>query len=57
MSKENIKQVIISICIGAGVAFFTALFDGLSAFLKQYAPQVASGILSATVYLAKAYKG
>lgn len=55
--KDNLKQVIISVCVGACVAFFTSLFQGLAEVLKTHAVDIISGGASATVYLAKQYRG
>lgn len=55
--KDNLKQVIISILIGAGVAFFSTLFEGIAQFLKTHSTEVVSGIATTMTYLAKSYKG
>lgn len=57
MNKENVKQVVVSIVVGACVAFFSTLFQGLADLLKSHSVEIVSGVSSAGVYLAKAYKG
>lgn len=57
MEKGNLKQVLISIIVGAAVAFLSTLFDGLAAFLKAHSAEIVAAISSAGVYLAKEYKG
>ena len=57
MTKDNIKQVFISLLVGACVAFFSTLFEGIAEFLKTHTTEVVSAMASAGTYLAKAYKG
>lgn len=56
-NQHNLKSVIVSILIGAAVAFFSTLFEGLAMFLKTHSTEIISGVSTAMVYLAKAYKG
>ena len=56
MSRENIKQALISILIGAAVAFFTTLFEGLAEWLQQNAVSVVSGATTSVVYLLKRWR-
>lgn len=56
MSKENFKQAIFSIFIGCSVTFIATLFQELANFLQENSTQIASGLASAAVYLAKSYK-
>lgn len=56
MSKDNFKQAMISILIGAGVAFFSTLFSELAMFIKTHGTGIVAGLSSSAVYLAKAYK-
>jgi hypothetical protein len=56
MKKGNIKQVLISIVVGASVAFLSTLFEGLAAFLKSHSTEVFSGVSTTLVYITKAYK-
>lgn len=56
MSKENLKQALISILIAALTAFLASLLDGLANLIKANAVEVMSGAVSSAVYLAKAYK-
>lgn len=57
MNKDNVKQVVVSVVIGACVAFFSTLFQGLADLLKSHSVEIISGISSSSVYLAKMYKG
>lgn len=57
MKNENLKQAIISIIIGAGVAFFSTLFTELAQLFKTHSTEIIAGISSSAVYVAKAYKG
>lgn len=52
----NLKQVLMSILIGACVAFLSSLFEGLGVFLKTHSTEVISGATSTAIYIAKAYK-
>jgi hypothetical protein len=56
MNKDNLKQVLISIFVGACVAFLSTLFEGLAVFLKAHSTEVISGATTTAVYIAKAYK-
>lgn len=56
MSKENIKQAIITMCIGAGVAFFSTLFQELANFLRAHSTEIISGGVSAALYGIRAIK-
>lgn len=55
--RSNLKQVIISIFIGACVAFFSSLFQGLADYLKGHAVEAVSALSTSLTYLAKTYKG
>lgn len=57
MEKKNIKQVIVSIVIGACVAFFSTLFSELATLLKTHSTEIVSAMAASGTYLAKAYKG
>lgn len=57
MTRDNLKQAIVSILIGACVAFFSTLFTELAAFIKSHSTEMISGAISSATYLAKAYKG
>lgn len=56
MTKEQLKQAVLSIVIGAVVALLSNLLDVLATFLKSHATEVASGASATAIYLAKAYK-
>lgn len=57
MTRENIKQVLISLLVAAAAAFFSSLAQGLGDLIKAHAIDAVSGTVAATIYLAKAYKG
>ena len=57
MTKDQLKQAVLSIVVGACVAFLTSLFTELAAFLKSHSTEIVSGSSATAVYLAKAYKG
>lgn len=56
-NNNNAKSVIVSILIGAAVAFFATLFEGLAEFLRSHSTDVISGISTSMVYLARTFKG
>jgi hypothetical protein len=56
MTKENIKQALISICIGAGIAFFTTLFQGLLDFMTDELRPAVAGVSSSLYYLLKNFR-
>lgn len=56
MSKDHIKQALLSILIGASVAFLTVLIEGLAEFIKSNGEHIVAGMVSTAYYLAKAYR-
>jgi hypothetical protein len=56
MSQSNIRQVFISIFVGACVAFISAFLDGLAAFIRDHSQELIAGMSTSMVYIAKAYK-
>jgi hypothetical protein len=56
MTKEQLKQAIISVLIGVSVTIISSLSDVLITFIKSHAQQIVSGMSATAVYLAKAYK-
>jgi len=52
-SKGNWKQVLMSIFIGALVAFLTSLIDGLVDFMQGQGNNIAGGITSTIRYAVK----
>lgn len=54
--KFNTKEVLISIVVGACVAFFTSLFEGLAEFLKTHSADIMAGTVSTAVYLGRAFR-
>lgn len=57
MNRENLKQALISIVIGATVTLFATIFQELANYLKSHSTEIISGVSAAGLYLAKAYKG
>lgn len=55
MTKEQIKQAIIAIAIGAITAFFSSLFDGIAEFLKGHGNEIAGGVVATGKYLTKVF--
>jgi hypothetical protein len=55
-SRENFRQAIMSIIIGASVAFLTTLFEGLADFLRANSESIVAGMSSTAYYLAKMYR-
>lgn len=53
---DNFKQVLVSIFIGACVAFLTTLFQGLAEFIQTHGNDIFAGTVATAVYLAKAYR-
>lgn len=53
VSKEQYKKILISVLIGALVAFFSSLFDGLLDFLQNNGNNIAGGLVSAIFYVVK----
>ena len=56
MTKEHLKQALVSIIIGASVAFLTVLIEGLADFVRSNGEHVMAGLVSTAYYLAKAYR-
>lgn len=56
VSKYNFKQILISIFIGACVAFFSTLFQSLSDFLHQNSAEIIGGTVTAFHYMVKTYR-
>ena len=56
MNKENAKQIIISILIGATVAFFSTLFESLADFFKSHSTEIISGTATSFYHMAKTYR-
>lgn len=57
MTKEQVKQAVISILVSVVAFIITSLSDVLVDFLRSNAEQVVSSVAGTAVYLAKAYKG
>lgn len=56
MTKENLKQALISILIGACIAFFTTLFQGALDWLTDYTRAGVSGVGGTLYYALKNIK-
>lgn len=57
MTKEQMRQAIISILIGAVVAGLSALFEGAIALLKGHGNDIAGGIVASARYITNTLKG
>lgn len=57
MTKAQLKQAIISIIIGALVAFISTFFEGVLSFLKGHGSDTLGGITASVIYIAKNFKG
>jgi hypothetical protein len=55
--KDNIKHVIVSICIGAAVTMISTIFEELAKYLRSHTTEVVSAMASAGTYLASKYRG
>ena len=55
MNKQSWKQILISILIGAIVAFLSSLFDGFLNFLKENGNNIVGGGATSITYLLKKY--
>jgi len=53
MTREQLKNAIISLVIGACVAFFSTLFTSLADLIKSHGTEIVSGAASAYYYIAK----
>lgn len=53
---SNVKEILMAILIGAGVSFFTVLFQGVADFLSNNSEQITASLISMGYYLAKSYR-
>lgn len=53
MDKQQAKQILISIFIGACVAFLQVFFTGLVEFMQAYADNIISAAAGSAAYLAQ----
>ena len=51
--NPELKEILISILVGACVAFFTAFFQGIADALNGYGNNVAGGLASSAWYAIK----
>lgn len=56
MTREQLKNALISLVIGACIAFFSTLFQALAELLKAHSTEIISGAASAYYYIAKSPK-
>ena len=56
MSQNDLKHILISILIGAAVAFFTTLFQELANFFKQYSTNMIAGGATSFAYIVKHFR-
>ena len=54
--KQGIKQVLMSILIGACVAFLSTLFEGLANLFKAHSTELVAGGVSAFYHATKTFK-
>lgn len=54
--NHNLREVLMSIFVGACVAFLTTLFDSLADFIRANGEQIASGLISTAYYAARNVK-
>ncbi len=50
MKRQELKPILISILVGACVAFLTSLFDGLIGILQGYGNNVTGGVIAAGIF-------
>jgi len=50
-SSENLKQAIISIFVGAIIAFLTSMLEGLTDFLRDGKAEMVAGGFTSFIYL------
>lgn len=51
--NKSVRDILISIVVGACVAFLTVLFEGLVEFLQMYSQQIIAGATSTLTYIAR----
>lgn len=54
--NENLKHILVSIFVGACVAFMTTLFQSLADFVTTHGADLFNGAVASAVYLAKSYR-
>ncbi len=57
MTKEQLKQALISILIGALTIFLVNLLEGLLGFLKDWMASGAGGVVATARYFIKNFRG
>ena len=50
MDKENLKQILVSILIGAFTAFLTSLLEGILTFLQGAGNNLVVGMVSGATF-------
>lgn len=56
MTKDQWKNAVMAVMVGACISFLSTLFQGLADLLTQNAVAVTSGAASATVYWIKSMR-
>lgn len=56
MTKKEWRHALISIAIGAVMAFLSSLFDSLAQMFKSHGTEVIGGTVSAATYLLQKIK-
>lgn len=53
MNKEQLRQAIIAILVGAVTAFLTSFFNGIADWLNGHGTEVVGGAVATAKYIAK----
>ncbi len=56
MTREQLKNALVSLLVGACIAFFSTLFQSLAELLKAHSTDIISGAGAAYYYIAKSPK-
>lgn len=51
--RGNVREVLMSIFIGACVAFLTTLFDSAADFLRANGQEITNGLVATAYYVAR----
>ena len=55
MTKQDLKHALVSLVIGALIAFLSTLFQGLLDFLKANSAQIIGGASATVAYLIRTH--
>ena len=56
MTKENLKQALISVAIGTVISVLTVLFQYVIEWLKHIPAEIPGAVVGMTKYLVKSYR-